>query len=181
LAALGAGVTLVSGPVALADPPGVTVVRVETAEQMLAACQAALPADVAVFVAAVADWRAAALAGQKIKKTPDGAPPAVALVANPDILATIAKSGPGRPRLVIGFAAETTDVAAHAQAKLARKGADWIVANDVSEAGGAMGGGENRIVIFSRDGAEEWPRLSKEEVGRRLASRVASELGRRGA
>ena len=128
LAGLGARVTLVSGPVALADPPGVAVRRVETAEQMLAACTAALPADVAVCAAAVADWRMAEASGSKLKKAPGAPPPTLALVPNPDILATLAAAGPARPRLVIGFAAETDDMLEHAQAKRARKGCDWIVA-----------------------------------------------------
>jgi phosphopantothenoylcysteine decarboxylase / phosphopantothenate---cysteine ligase len=176
LAGLGARVTLVSGPVAMPDPPGVAVRRVETARQMLEACQAALPADAAVFAAAVADWRVASEAELKLKKTPDGAPPALALVPNPDILATIAAAGPQRPRLVVGFAAETHDMLAHAQDKRRRKNADWIVANDVSPATGIMGGTENEIHLVGPEGIEPWPRLDKDEVAARLAARIAGAL-----
>ncbi len=176
LAALGARVTLVSGPVAVPDPQGVTVRRVETARQMLGACEAALPADVAIFAAAVADWRVASEAELKLKKTPDGAPPALALVPNPDILATIA-TGPRRPRLVVGFAAETHDMLAHAQDKRRRKNADWIVANDVSLGTGIMGGTENEIHLVTEAGIEPWPRLGKDEVAARLAHRIAEALG----
>ena len=177
LAALGARVTLVSGPVAVPDPAGVTVHRVQTAREMLDACAAALPADAAVFAAAVADWRVASAAELKLKKTPDGAPPALALVPNPDILATIAAAGPKRPRLVVGFAAETHDMLAHAQDKRLRKNADWIVANDVSPATGIMGGTENEIVLVSPAGIEPWPRLGKDEVASRLAARIADAIG----
>jgi phosphopantothenoylcysteine decarboxylase/phosphopantothenate--cysteine ligase len=177
LAALGARVTLVSGPVSVPDPPGVTLRRVETAVEMLAACQAALPADAAVFAAAVADWRVAHAAGGKIKKQPGAAPPVLELVPNPDILATIAADGPSRPRLVVGFAAETDDLMANAQAKRARKNADWIVANDVSPATGIMGGTENAVHLITADGVEDWPRLDKDEVARRLAARIAAALG----
>ena len=173
LAAQGARVTLVSGPVALADPPGVTVVPVETAAQMLAACRAALPAEIAVCAAAVADWRAAAFAPQKLKKTQNAAP-ALDLVPNPDILAALAASGPQRPRLVVGFAAETQDLLAHAAAKRARKGCDWLVANDVS--GDVMGGGENQVHLLTEAGTESWPRLSKQAVAERLALRIAAAL-----
>ena len=176
LAAAGARVTLVSGPVTIADPPGVSVRRVETAEQMLAACLAALPADVAVCAAAVADWRVANAASQKIKKTPGGAAPSLAFEANPDILATLARMREGRPRLVVGFAAETEDVADNARAKLARKGCDWILANDVSKASGIMGGDENTVQLVTSAGIETWPRLSKREVGIRLAERIAAAL-----
>jgi phosphopantothenoylcysteine decarboxylase/phosphopantothenate--cysteine ligase len=140
---------------------------------MLAACEAALPADIAVCVAAVADWRPESLNGSKIKKGAGG-PPAISLVENPDILATLAKA-PQRPGLVVGFAAETDDVEAHAQAKLARKGCDWIVANDVSVAG-AMGGDENAVAIVSQGGIERWDRLAKGEVARRLAQRIAAHF-----
>ncbi|MEA1649792.1 bifunctional phosphopantothenoylcysteine decarboxylase/phosphopantothenate--cysteine ligase CoaBC [Nitrospirillum sp. BR 11164] len=181
LAALGADVTLVSGPVTLADPPGVRVVRVETAAEMLAASQAALPADIAVCAAAVADWRVAAAAGDKVKKGPDG-PPTLALAENPDILATLSQAGPQRPRLVVGFAAETRDVLAYAAAKLARKGCDWIVANDVATGTGTFGGDDNQVHLL-RQGAqpetplvETWPRLSKAEVAARLAQAVADAL-----
>jgi phosphopantothenoylcysteine decarboxylase / phosphopantothenate---cysteine ligase len=176
LAALGARVTLVSGPVSIADPAGVSVVRVETADEMLAACQAALPADVAVFAAAVADWRVASAAGQKIKKTPDGTPPALALTPNPDILATIAAAGPRRPRLVVGFAAETHDLRTHAEDKRRRKNADWIVANDVNPATGIMGGPENEIHLVTSAGIEDWPRMAKDAVAAHLAQRIAEAL-----
>jgi phosphopantothenoylcysteine decarboxylase/phosphopantothenate--cysteine ligase len=176
LAALGARVTLVTGPVAIADPAGVSVVRVETAAEMLAACQAALPADVAVFAAAVADWRIASAAGQKIKKAPDGAPPSLALTQNPDILATIAAAGPRRPRLVVGFAAETHDLRAHAEDKRRRKNADWIVANDVNPATGIMGGPENEIHLVTAAGVEDWPRMAKDAVATHLAHRIAEAL-----
>jgi phosphopantothenoylcysteine decarboxylase / phosphopantothenate---cysteine ligase len=173
LAALGARVSLVSGPVGLPDPAGVTVIRVETARQMLAACQAALPADIAVCAAAVADWRVAQEAAGKIKKAEGAPPPALALVPNPDILAALAAPGPARPRLVIGFAAETDALAANAEAKRRRKGCDWIVANDVSPATGIMGGEENAVRLITEAGAEDWPRLPKDEVARRLAARIA--------
>ena len=171
LAELGARVTLVSGPVSLAPPADVTLVRVETAREMLVACEAALPADVAVFAAAVADWRTEA-ANLKLKKSPDVALPSLALTLNPDILATIAHANP-RPRLVVGFAAETHDLLAHATAKRARKGCDWIVANDVAEGTGIMGGVENEVHLVTAEGAETWPRMSKDEVARRLATRMA--------
>ena len=176
LAALGARVTLVSGPVALADPAGVAVVRVETAAQMLAACQAALPADIAVFAAAVADWRTAHATDRKMKKTPGGAPPALELTPNPDILATLAAPGPRRPALVVGFAAETHDLRHHAEDKRRRKGADWIIANDVNPATGIMGGSENQIHLVSAAGIEDWPRLAKDDVAARLALRIAEAL-----
>ncbi|MGX7705283.1 bifunctional phosphopantothenoylcysteine decarboxylase/phosphopantothenate--cysteine ligase CoaBC [Methylobacterium sp. Gmos1] len=173
-AAAGARVTLVSGPVTLPDPPGVTVRRVETAREMLAAVEAALPADIAVFAAAVADWRPAAFGEEKIKKGPDGPPP-LALTENPDILATVARRREGRPPLVVGFAAETTDVIAHARAKIARKGCDLIVANDVSTATGVMGGDRNAVHLIGRDGSlETWPDLPKDEVARRLVARLAA-------
>ena len=175
LAALGARVTLVSGPVALPDPPGVTVQRVETAREMLAACQAALPAEAAVFVAAVADWRVAQEAGQKLKKD-SGVAPALALVANPDILAAIAAPGPLRPFLVVGFAAETQDLLVHADEKRRRKNADWIVANDVRPGSFIMGGAENEVHLITPNGVENWPRLEKEEVAQRLALRIAGTL-----
>jgi len=176
LAELGARVTLVSGPVAMPDPAGVAVKRVESARQMLDACQAVLPADIAVFAAAVADWHIAHAATGKIKKVPGAAPPKLEMVANPDILATIAEPGPSRPRLVIGFAAETDDLLANAQAKRARKNADWIVANDVSPETGIMGGDENVVHLITAEGVEDWPRLAKQEVARRLASRIAAAL-----
>jgi phosphopantothenoylcysteine decarboxylase / phosphopantothenate---cysteine ligase len=173
----GASVTLVSGPVAIPDPPGVAVVRVETAREMLEAVQSALPVDLAIFAAAVADWRPEREAGaKKIKK--DGAAPApLPLAENPDILATIAHLTVGRPPLVVGFAAETDRVLDHARAKIARKGCDLIVANDVSAAGGAMGGTDNAVHLIGRDGdVESWPRLDKDEVARRLVAHLAGML-----
>jgi phosphopantothenoylcysteine decarboxylase/phosphopantothenate--cysteine ligase len=175
LAALGAEVTLVSGPTALPAPAGVKRVEVETAREMLAACEAALPADIAVCVAAVADWRPESEGDRKIKKGPDGPPP-IRLVENPDILATLSKS-PKRPKLVVGFAAETNDVEDHARAKLAKKGCDWIVANDVSIAG-TMGGDDHAIAIVTGGGIERWDRLPKGEVARRLAERMAEEFSK---
>jgi phosphopantothenoylcysteine decarboxylase/phosphopantothenate--cysteine ligase len=174
LAALGCEVTLVSGPTALSAPAGVKRVQVETARQMLAACQAALPADLAVCVAAVADWRPADEGAVKIKKTGD-APPALRLVENPDILATLSAAGPERPRLVVGFAAETNDVEAYAKAKLARKGCDWIVANDVSVEG-VMGGDDNTVSIVSATGVERWDKTAKSDVATKLAERMAKAL-----
>ena len=176
LVELGARVTLVSGPVSIPDPAGVTMRRVESAAQMLAACQEALPADAAVFAAAVADWRVANTSEGKIKKQPGTAAPSLELVPNPDILATIAASGPARPRLVVGFAAETDDLMANAQGKLRRKNADWIVANDVSTETGIMGGVENEIHLITAAGVEDWPRMEKQEVARRLAARIAEAL-----
>jgi phosphopantothenoylcysteine decarboxylase/phosphopantothenate--cysteine ligase len=174
LAALGARVTLVSGPVAQPDPPGVTVVRIESARDMLAACEAALPADAAICAAAVADWRTAREASQKMKKVPGEAPPPLDLALNPDILATLAAPGPRRPALVVGFAAETEAVVDNAIAKRARKGCDWIVANDVS--GDVMGGAENAVHLVTPAGVEDWPRLPKQDVARRLAARIAQAL-----
>ncbi len=176
LADLGARVTLVSGPVTVPDPPGVTIRAVESAREMLEACQAALPADIAVFAAAVADWRVANAAEGKIKKQAGQPAPALELVPNPDILATIAAAGPNRPRLVVGFAAETNDLMENAQAKRLRKNADWIVANDVSPATGIMGGEENAVHILSAAGVEDWPRVKKTEVARRLAEKIAEAL-----
>jgi len=170
LAALGARVTLVSGPVNLPAPAGVRVAPVESARDMLAACEAALPADAAIFAAAVADWRVAHEAGQKIKKEPGAAAPTLAMALNPDILATISKHA-SRPGLVVGFAAETEHVVEHARQKLARKGCDWILANDVS--GDVFGGGDNTVHLVSATGVEDWPRMPKEEVAARLAARVA--------
>jgi len=173
LAALGAEVTLVSGPTALATPAGVVRIDVESAREMLAACEAVLPADIAVCVAAVADWRPESLGERKIKKG-DGGPPTITLTENPDILASLSKHAK-RPRLVIGFAAETNDVEANAQAKLAKKGCDWILANDVSVEG-TMGGDENAVAIVSAGGIERWERMAKAAVARRLAERIAEEL-----
>jgi phosphopantothenoylcysteine decarboxylase/phosphopantothenate--cysteine ligase len=172
---LGARVTFVTGPAAVPPPAGVTVVPVETAAEMLAAVEAALPADAAVMAAAVADWRVADAATQKRKKDGSGRPPALTLVENPDVLATLSRH-PARPRLVVGFAAETEDVVAHATAKRARKGCDWIVANDVSPGTGIMGGSENAVTLIDEQGAETWPRLPKAEVARRLAARIAEAL-----
>ena len=171
----GGEVTLVSGPVAIPDPAGVTVVRVETAREMLNAVEAALPVDLAVFAAAVADWRVADGAAQKIKKGAGG-PPALTLVENPDVLATVAH-GLRRPALVVGFAAETENVVEHARAKLTRKRADMIVANDVSTGSGVMGGDDNRVHIVTADGVEDWPALSKAAVAERLVDRLAALLG----
>lgn len=175
----GATVTLVSGPVAIPDPAGVRVVRVETAREMLVAVEAALPVDIAVFAAAVADWRPEVEAGsKKIKK--DGTGPApLPLVENPDILSTVSHLEAGRPPLVVGFAAETDTVLDHARAKIARKGCDLIVANDVSAACGVMGGTDNTVHLIHRDGAmETWPRLGKDEVARRLVVHLAGMLTR---
>jgi phosphopantothenoylcysteine decarboxylase/phosphopantothenate--cysteine ligase len=173
LAALGARVTLVSGPVSVADPAGVRVQRVETAREMLAACEAALPADIFVAAAAVADWRVAAEATQKMKKEPGAGAPVLNMALNPDILAALSRHA-ARPRLVVGFAAETEQVVGHAQAKLARKGCDWVIANDVS--GDVMGGLENRVHLVTAQGVEDWPRLPKEEVASRIAARIAKEF-----
>lgn len=172
---LGARVTFVTGPASVPPPAGVEVVRVETAAQMLAAVQAALPADAAVMAAAVADWHVANAGAQKMKKDGSGKAPALVFAENPDILAAVSKGAP-RPRLVVGFAAETEKVVEHAMAKRARKGCDWIVANDVSPATGIMGGAENAVVLIGPEGAEEWPRMGKDEVARRLAARIAEAL-----
>jgi phosphopantothenoylcysteine decarboxylase/phosphopantothenate--cysteine ligase len=178
---LGAKVTFVTGPASVPPPAGVEVVRVETAREMSEAVDAALgaahPADAAVFAAAVADWRVENASGSKMKKDGSGKAPALEFAENPDILARVAQMGKGRPKLVVGFAAETDDVVAHATAKRARKGCDWIVANDVSPATGIMGGAENRIILISEAGSEDWPRLPKAEVAKRLAARIAATLG----
>ena len=176
LARLGAAVTLVSGPTQEPTPAGVALVPVETAAQMLAASQAALPADIAVCAAAVADWRVAEAAGHKVKKT-GGAPPTLALVENPDILATLSAAGPARPRLVVGFAAETRDVVVQATEKRRRKGCDWIVANDVAPETGTFGGSANTIHLIDDTGVESWPTLTKQAVAERLAQRIAARLG----
>ena len=173
-AAAGADVTLVSGPVNLPDPPGVSVVHVETAREMLAAVEKALPADVAIFAAAVADWRPQQASQSKIKK--HGRPPTIELVENPDILATIAHRRSGQPPLVVGFAAETDNVIANAKAKLAKKRCDWIVANDVSPATGIMGGDSNTVHLVTADAVEDWPPQSKEDVARALIARIAATL-----
>lgn len=176
LAKLGAEVRLVSGPVAVADPAGVSTTHVETAREMLAAVESALPADGAVFVAAVADWRVDSVATDKIKKQPGGGgAPSLSMVENPDILATIGHHV-RRPAVVVGFAAETQDVVANGLAKLGRKGADIIVANDVSAAGGAMGGDRNRVTLLTSDGAEAWPEMDKQQVAERLAEVIAERL-----
>ena len=174
---LGARVTFVTGPATVPPPAGVTVVRVETAREMLAAVEAALPAEAAVFAAAVADWRVANAAGQKMKKDGSGRAPALEFAENPDILATVSKRSAGRPRLVVGFAAETHEVERHATEKRARKGCDWIVANDVSPGTGIMGGTENAVTIIDAEGAEHWERMGKDAVARRLAARIAAALG----
>lgn len=174
-AAAGAEVVLVSGPVEIPDPAGVRTLHVESAREMLAAVEENLPVDVAIFTAAVADWRVADAADQKIKKGPRGTP-TLQLVENPDILATIARHPRQRPRLVVGFAAETEHVVDHARAKLARKGCDLIVANDVSPAHGVMGGDINTVHLVSGQGVEDWPTASKTEVARRLAVRIAALL-----
>jgi phosphopantothenoylcysteine decarboxylase/phosphopantothenate--cysteine ligase len=174
LARLGADVVLVSGPVAIPPPPGVTLKRVETALEMAGACDAALPADAAVCVAAVADWRPDQCADAKIKKDGSGNIPALSLTENPDILATLSKKGARRPKLVIGFAAETDHVEEYAQAKLAKKGCDWIVANDVS--GDVMGGAENEVAIVKANEIERWPRMAKDDVAQKLAAEIAHAL-----
>jgi len=175
-ARLGAEVTLVSGPTNLDNPRGVRTIRVETATDMLAAVKTALPADIGIFAAAVADWRVASRSGQKIKKQRKSLPP-IELVENPDILKTIARSGGSdRPTLVVGFAAETEKVIAHAKKKLKSKGCDWIVANDVSPASGVMGGANNTVHIISRDGVDSWPEMGKSQVAVRLMERAAAHL-----
>ncbi|MCO5057190.1 MAG: bifunctional phosphopantothenoylcysteine decarboxylase/phosphopantothenate--cysteine ligase CoaBC [Rhizobiaceae bacterium] len=176
LARLGADVRLVSGPVTIPDPRDVTVTRVETAREMLAAVEALLPADAGIFVAAVADWRTTDAAGEKIKKVAGEGPPALKMVENPDILATIGHHAM-RPGLVVGFAAETQNVVDNAKAKLAKKGADLIVANDVSPEGGVMGGDRNTVRIVSATGVETWDEMSKDEVAVKLAALVARRLG----
>jgi phosphopantothenoylcysteine decarboxylase/phosphopantothenate--cysteine ligase len=174
-AAAGAEVVLVSGPVNLPDPPGLSVIKVETARQMLDAVEKALPADIAIFAAAVADWRTEGPSASKIKKQQDQTP-TLKLVENPDILSTIAHRKSGRPRLVIGFAAETDHVIANAKAKLARKGCDWILANDVSPATGIMGGDANTISLITTAGVESWPTQTKDAVARMLVERIAATL-----
>jgi len=177
LARMGAETVLVSGPTAEPQPANVTLVSVESARDMLAACEKALPADVAVCAAAVADWRVAEEATQKMKKENGAGPSVLKLTENPDILKTLAGAGNRRPRLVIGFAAETENVVAHAQAKRARKGCDWIVANDVSAGTGTFGGGENAVHLIDEAGVEDWPKMSKDAVAARLAQRIAEKLG----
>jgi phosphopantothenoylcysteine decarboxylase/phosphopantothenate--cysteine ligase len=172
LAAEGAEVVLVSGPTALPDPVGAVVIRVETAAEMAEACEGALPVDVAVCAAAVGDWRMAEQTGTKLKKSSDG-PPTLRLAENPDILASLSRHAHHRPRLVIGFAAETETVVDHARDKLERKGCDWILANDVAPASGTFGGAHNTVHLISETGVESWPRLTKDEVARRLVGRIA--------
>ncbi len=172
----GARVTFVTGPAEAPRPGGAEVIEVETAQEMLAAVEAALPADAAVFAAAVADWHVVGAGASKLKKQASGRAPSFELAENPDILRTVAGMGDGRPRLVVGFAAETDDVLENAAAKRLRKGADWIVANDVSPATGIMGGTENAVTLVTAAGAEAWPRLSKAETAERLADRIAGAL-----
>ncbi len=176
LRALGADVVFVTGPADVPPPQGVEVIKVETAREMRQAVLDALPADAGVFAAAVADWRVATEAKSKIKKTKDGLP-TLEFAENPDILAEVSQMTKGRPPLVVGFAAETDDVIANATAKRARKGCDWIVANDVSPATGIMGGSENAVTLISEGGSEAWPRMGKDAVARQLADRIAAHLG----
>lgn len=173
---LGASVVFVTGPASVPPPQGVAVVKVETARQMLAAVEAALPVDAAVMAAAVADWRVANASGSKMKKDGTGRAPGLEFAENPDILATVSKHATQRPRLVVGFAAETDDVIAHATAKRLRKGCDWIVANDVRPDTGIMGGASNAVTIISDAGAESWPMMGKDAVARQLAARIAAAL-----
>ena len=175
LAGLGADVTFVTGPATAPPPEGVNVVAVETAAEMLEAVSAALPADGAIFAAAVADWRVTEAANSKIKKGAEG-PPALSFAENPDILAHVSGLAETRPKLVVGFAAETDDVVAHATEKRRRKGCDWIVANDVRPETGIMGGTENDVVLITEDGVEDWPRMSKDQVAQALATRIAEAL-----
>ncbi|MCH2163205.1 MAG: bifunctional phosphopantothenoylcysteine decarboxylase/phosphopantothenate--cysteine ligase CoaBC [Marinovum sp.] len=172
---LGADVIFITGPADVAPPAGVRIVKVDTAAQMLEAVTSSLPVDAAVFAAAVADWRVASASDSKIKKV-DGALPTLSFAENPDILATVAQMTKGRPPLVVGFAAETDDVITHATAKRARKGCDWIVANDVSPETGIMGGSENAVTLISKDGAEAWPRMDKAHVAAQLAERIAQAV-----
>ncbi|NOC46173.1 bifunctional phosphopantothenoylcysteine decarboxylase/phosphopantothenate--cysteine ligase CoaBC [Ruegeria sp. HKCCD7559] len=175
LAELGAEVTFVTGPADVPPPAGVRVVPVETAQQMSDAVDAALPVDAGIFAAAVADWRVASASDKKLKKSRDGLP-VLEFAENPDILKRVSGMGANRPPLVVGFAAETDNVIEHATAKRLRKGCDWIVANDVSPATGIMGGSENAVILISDNGAEEWPRMGKDEVARRLAAKIADAL-----
>jgi phosphopantothenoylcysteine decarboxylase/phosphopantothenate--cysteine ligase len=174
----GAETILVTGPTAEHDPPGVSVIRIESAAEMLAACQAALPADVAVCAAAVSDWRAADPASAKLKKQPGGAPPEIRLAETPDILAEIAKPGNRRPKLVVGFALETEDLVQNASAKLRAKGCDWIIANAVEQDRTVFGSDHNTVALLSQGGMEVWPLLSKAEVGQRLVAAAADFLTR---
>jgi phosphopantothenoylcysteine decarboxylase/phosphopantothenate--cysteine ligase len=176
LARMGADVTLITGPVRLPDPTGVKTIHVETAREMLGAALGNLPVDVAVCAAAVADWTVSNATKEKRKKEPGAPPPAIELAPNPDILATLSEKGSARPRLVVGFAAETEKVLEHAKAKLARKGCDWIVANDVSPESGTFGGDFNSVHVISVSGVESWPRIAKSDVAERLAWRIADQL-----
>ncbi|HZV19999.1 MAG TPA: bifunctional phosphopantothenoylcysteine decarboxylase/phosphopantothenate--cysteine ligase CoaBC, partial [Hyphomicrobiales bacterium] len=173
-AKLGARVTLIAGPSGLPDPPGIAVSHVRTAREMLNAVEAALPVDIAIFAAAVSDWRPASVQPGKIKK--GGAAPQIKLIENPDILKTIAKRSDNRPALVIGFAAETENVIENATEKLSRKGCDWIVANNVSPASGVFGGERNKVHIVTHSGVESWPAMSKDEVARQLLLAAAAWL-----
>jgi len=176
LARLGAEVTLITGPVKLPDPPDMKVVHVETAREMLGAALGCLPVDVAVCAAAVADWTVSNASREKRKKDPNGPPPAIELAANPDILATLSEKGSARPRLVVGFAAETENLMTHARAKLDRKGCDWIVANDVSPQSGTFGGDFNTVHLITQGGVEDWPRIAKADVAERLAWKIADSV-----
>ncbi|PTX54438.1 phosphopantothenoylcysteine decarboxylase/phosphopantothenate--cysteine ligase [Litoreibacter ponti] len=176
LSALGADVTFISGPADVPPPAGVNVVNVQTAQQMKDAVEAALPADAAIFAAAVADWRVANASGSKMKKDGSGNAPTLEFAENPDILAGVSQLKQNRPKLVVGFAAETDDVEVNATAKRARKGCDWIVANDVSPETGIMGGSENAVTVISDAGADSWPRLSKDQVAAKLAAKIAEAL-----
>lgn len=169
----GAQVTLISGPVTLADPVGVETIRVESACDMLAAVECALPADIAIMAAAVADWRVAHDSDQKIKKDGSGLPPALGLIENPDILKTVGHLEGKRPKLVVGFAAETNDLIKNARSKLERKGADLIVANDVSPENNVMGGDNNTVRLVSHAGVEDWPKMGKDEVAQKLVAKIA--------
>jgi phosphopantothenoylcysteine decarboxylase/phosphopantothenate--cysteine ligase len=174
-------VTLVTGPVTLADPEGVKTIRVVTAAEMLEAVERALPADIAVFAAAVADWRIAKPKSEKLKKSSKSEPPSLKLAENPDILKTVSKRSARRPKLVIGFAAETDKVIAYAKKKLKSKGADWIVANDVSPETGIMGGDDNTVHIVTKDGVESWHQMSKSDVAARLMRNAAAQLAGKAA
>jgi len=175
LAALGAEVIFVTGPADVPPPEGVTVIKVQTAQDMMQAVQNTLPVDAGVFAAAVADWRVDGASDRKLKKSKDGLP-SLAFAENPDILKTVSQMTKGRPPLMVGFAAETNDVIDHATAKRKRKGCDWIVANDVSPATGIMGGTENAVTLITDTGAESWPRMGKDEVARKLAARIADAI-----
>ncbi len=177
LVGLGARVTFVTGPARAAMPEGAEIVRVETAAEMLAEVERGLPADGAVFAAAVADWRVEVASDRKIKKDGSGALPVLKFAENPDILATVSKMKKGRPTLVVGFAAETNDVIENATAKRLRKGCDWIVANDVSPETGIMGGSENDVTLIDKDGSQDWPRMGKQAVADRLAAKIAEVIG----